>query len=220
MSIEKIKQRIKMIEDNDFSTINEAYQKPGQFDTQDDFDAIMKSTGGTVFNKLDPASILNKLGSANSNSNKANSIIKNALSGSNTLVVGDLLQLPTDYESYVFPIYKLLKKYNILTDDLDDTTFDATVGYKPEHGRNFKINNKLVLQSSREIEFLFYGEISSDSDMSTNKLSEMSINLSSFESKSAADITNFINELTTNKTSYKINNITNISGAKYLIKFN
>lgn len=216
MSIEKIKQRIKMIEDNDFSTINEAYQKPGQFDTQDDFDAIMKSTG----DGLDPASILNKLGSANSNSNKANSIIKSALSGSNTLVIGDLLQLPTDYESYVFPIYKLLKKYNILTDDLDDTTFTATVGYKPEHGRNFKINNKLVLQSSREIEFLFYGEISSDSDMSTNKLSEMSINLSYFESKSAADITNFINELTTNKTSYKINNIINISGAKYLIKFN
>jgi hypothetical protein len=35
MSIEKIKQRIKMIEDNDFSTINEIDEKPGQYTKQD-----------------------------------------------------------------------------------------------------------------------------------------------------------------------------------------
>lgn len=212
MSIEKIKQRIKMIEDNDFSTINEIDEKPGQY-TKQDFDAIAKSG--------DAGSTFARLGSAGAYAKSAEKNIKSAFSGSSDRVtIGNLLQLPTDYEPYVFPIYKLLKKYNILTDDLDDTKFTAIAGYKPEAARNFKINNKLVLQSSREIEFLFYSEISSDSDMSTNKLLEMSINLSVFASKQVTDITNFINELNANKTLYKISGVNNISGAKYLIKFN
>jgi hypothetical protein len=212
MSIEKIKQRIKMIEDNDFSTINEIDEKPGQY-TKQDFDAIAKSGNA--------ATTLTRLGSAGAYAKSAEKNIKSAFSGSSDrVIVGDLIQLPSDYESYVFPIYRLLKRYNVLTDDLDDTTFTAISGYKPEHGRNFKINNKLSLQSSREIEFLFSNEISINSVMSSNKLLEMSINLSFFTSKNAAGITNSINELTANKTSYKISDITNISGAKYLIKFN
>ena len=211
MSIEKIKQRIKMIEDNDFSTINEIDEKPGQY-TKQDFDAIAKSGNA--------ATTLTRLGSAGAYAKSAEKNIQSAFSGSSDrVIVGNLLQLPADYESYVFPIYKLLERYNVLTDDLDNTTFTARSGYKPEAARNFKINNKLVLQSSREIEFLFSNEISSDSDMSTNKLLEMSINLSFFTSKNAAGITNSINELKANKTSYKISDITN-SGAKYLIKFN
>lgn len=212
MSIEKIKQRIKMIEDNDFSTINEIDEKPGQY-TKQDFDAIAKGgEAGDTFARL---------GSAGAYAKSAEKNIKSAFSGgSDKVIVGDLFQLPSDYESYVFPIYKLLKKYNILTDDLDDITFKAVVGYKPERARNFKINNRLVLQTSREIDFLFYNEISSVSKNSTSKLLEMNINLSIFASKQATDITNFIDELDNNKTSYKISDITNISGAKYLIKFN
>ena len=48
----------------------------------------------------------------------------------------------------------------------------------------------------------------------------MNIDLSSFKSKNSANINNFINELTRNKTSYKISNINNSGSEEYLIKFN
>jgi hypothetical protein len=212
MSIDKIKERIKMIEENNFNIINEASINPGSY-TKQDFDAISKSDNAK--------NLFYKLGAAGTNVNDAEKYIKSAFSGgSNRVTVGDLIQLPNDYAQDIFPIYKLLKKYNVLTDDLDDTRFTAIVGYKPERGRNFKINNKLVLQSSREIDFLFQKELDNKSTPTNNKLLQMSIDLSSFTSNNATSINNFINELTTNKTSYNISNINKIGSEVYLIKFN
>ena len=214
MSIEKIKQRIKMIEDNDFSTINEIDEKPGQY-TKQDFDAIAKSG--------DAGSTFARLGSAGAYAKSAEKNIKSAFSGSSDrVVVGDLFQLPNDYESYIFPIYKLLEKHRVLTNDLDQTTFNAISGYKPESSRNFKIKNKLVLQSGREIEFLFHGEISNTSDLKNNKILEMSINLESFRANNTTGIINFTTELNANRNLYHIHTITPTTktSAKYLIKFN
>ena len=216
MSIEIIKQRIRMIENNDFSLsndiINEDSVRPGSY-TQKDFDAISQ--------RKDAKNLFYKLGAANTHANDAEKNIKSAFStGSNRVTIGDLVDLPKDYEKYIFPIYKLLKRYGILTDDLDDTKFKPVTGYKLEPSRNSKINNKLVLQSRRDISIIFKNDLKDNSTQTNNKLVEMNIDLSSFKSKNSANINNFINELTRNKTSYKISNINNSGSEEYLIKFN
>ena len=144
MSIEIIKQRIRMIENNDFSLsndiINEDSVRPGSY-TQKDFDAISQ--------RKDAKNLFYKLGAANTHANDAEKNIKSAFStGSNRVTIGDLVDLPKDYEKYIFPIYKLLKRYG---------------------SRNSKINNKLVLQSRRDISIIFKNDLKDNSTQTNNK---------------------------------------------------
>jgi hypothetical protein len=209
MSIDKIKERIKMIEENNFNIINEV-TTPGSY-TKKDFDAIATSK--------DAAKTFYKLGKANTHASDAERLIKNALSGSNNVNIDDeKIDLPKDYNKEVYSIYALLKKHNILTKEINDVTFEAKNSYRITSEKNYTINNKLVLPPYNEIELLFKGEINDQSKSNNNKLLSIIINLKQF-AKEVTKINNFLNELNANKSKYNIKEINKIIDNKYIIKF-
>jgi hypothetical protein len=189
MSIEKIKQRIKMIEENDFS-INEATYASNL--EPDDVSALKadKSTHDSV----------RKASKAVSNAER---IARDTLGGIgsdgdsyDTNSSHDYIQIPDQFGAQVYPILALVKKYN-LTDDINSSG-------KPIFGFNKPVfkggrSNTLVLQKSQIIQVEFVDD----------KLSKLkSINVKKYKS-APASVSAFYNDINKNKTNYKVSSVTN-----------
>lgn len=187
MSLEKIKQRIKMIENNDFN-INESVYSP-KLD-QDDVDTLKAD--------YDTHVSVTKASKAVSGAEK---IARDTLGGDSSGDLpnnssGNYINLPSQYDKQVSPILSLVKKYNI-TDDVD-TNGKPVFGYtKPvfKGGRN----NTLLLQKSGIVQIEFI-------DDSLSKLK--SINVKKYKSK-PSNVDAFFNDVTKNKNKYGIVSVVN-----------
>jgi hypothetical protein len=188
MSIEKIKQRIKMIEENDFNITEATYASNLE---PDEIDALKAdaSTHKVVTNATKAVSnaeriardTLGGVGSENGSYDTAND---------------NYVQLPSQFDKQVYPILILVKKYNI-SDDIAPNG-KPIFGYsKPvfKGGRS----NTLVLQKSQIVQVEF----------TDDKISKLkSINVKKYKT-APASISAFYNDINKNKSTYNIASVTN-----------
>lgn len=200
MSIDKIKQRIKMIESNDF-TLKESYVNL----SQSDYDTIIQNRTGMktmsdITRGLDHAT-------------DANNVAKSALNVQTKYFIGHVVQLPAKHEKYVFAIYKLLKQHKMLSKYINDNNFIASKQYTVDTIDD-KTENKLKLNPKNDIILFFKPNIKD------GVLYEMHIkDLSQYNNE---NISNFVNDIETNKRQLNISNISK-TGTEYpviKIKYN
>ena len=192
MSIEKIKQRIKMIEENDFNITEVTYSsnlEPDEIDALKADDSTYKAVKGAsdaVSNAEKIArSTFDTVGSDGGSQNNSNG-------GTNA----NYIQLPSQFEKVVYPILALVKRYNI-SDDIAPNG-KPIFGYsKPvfKGGRS----NTLVLEKSQIVQVEF----------TDDKLSKLtSINVKKYKS-APASVNAFYNDINKNKNNYNIDLVTN-----------
>lgn len=202
MSIEIIKERIRMIESNDFSlandTLNEAISGSEKdirplFEPKDTFIGKLKTKLGFNDRNTD---ILNAIGVSDKNSKEIQSMVDRRLR--NTYVnVNDsntYLDIPKKDKNIIFNIYKTIKNKNINISDLD-SNYNPKIGYV-KIGSN---NNILSLKKSDLIQIYY------DDENLTNLKSIVIFNKNNrYSNKSFSDLAN---ELSVNKKNYKINTV-------------
>jgi hypothetical protein len=202
MSIEIIKQRIRMIENNDFSlsndTLNEAISGSEKdirplFEPKDTLIGKIKTKLGFNDRNTD---ILNAIGVSDKNSKDIQSMVDRRLR--NTYVnVNDsnmYLDIPKKDKNIIFNIYKTIKNNNINISDLD-SNYNPKIGYV-KTGSN---DNILSLKKSDLIQIYY------DDENLTNLKSMVIFNKNNrYSNKSFSDLAN---ELNVNKKNYKINTV-------------
>mgnify|MGYP000014329711 FL=1 len=180
MSIEKIIERIKMIENNDFNITENTLD----IDTVKTIRAGKKSSDSAERIARD---ILGGFGDDGTTYSSSDSSSDSS---------GNYIALPSQFEKQVQPILILVKKYE-LTDDLNSSG-KPVFGYsKPvfKGGRN----NTLVLQKSEIVQVEFI-------DDSLSKLK--SINVKKYKSPNS-NVNAFFNEVLKNKDTYGVKTVTN-----------
>lgn len=202
MSIEIIKQRIRMIENNDFSlsndTLNEAISGSEKdirplFEPKDTLIGKIKTKLGFNDRNTD---ILNAIGVSDKNSKDIQSMVDRRLR--NTYVnVNDsnaYLDIPKKDKNIIFNIYKTIKNNNINISDLD-SNYNPKIGYV-KTGSN---DNILSLKKSDLIQIYY------DDENLTNLKSMVIFNKNNrYSNKSFSDLAS---ELNVNKKNYKINTV-------------
>jgi len=197
MSIEKIKNRIVMIENNDF-TIKEVITG-----SDSDLDAL--------FTKADD-SALKAVANVDYSIDKTKDLY-NKWMGGEKINNDDPINknskpedIPTKDHSIVHEIYKEMEKRNILPNDLEKGTFKPKYGYL----RN-QTGVKLILFKEKLISVLY-------SDAKLMDIKSMNILIGNKVSNN--DFVDFYTELDRNRTKYKINKITMVNkGTGISIKF-
>jgi hypothetical protein len=198
MSIDKIKERIKMIEENNFNIINEAISG-----SESDITPLFKPKD-TLIGKLKTKlgfndrnhDVLNAIGVSDKNSKDIQSMVDRRLR--NTYVnVNDsnmYLDIPKKDKNIIFNIYKTIKNNNINISDLD-SNYNPKIGYV-KTGSN---DNILSLKKSDLIQIYY------DDENLTNLKSMVIFNKNNrYSNKSFSDLAN---ELNVNKKNYKINTV-------------
>ena len=202
MSIEIIKQRIRMIENNDFSlsndTLNEAISGSEKdirplFEPKDTLIGKIKTKLGFNDRNTD---ILKAIGVSDKNSKDIQSMVDRRLR--NTYVnVNDsnaYLDIPKKDKNIIFNIYKTIKNNNINISDLD-SNYNPKIGYV-KTGSN---DNILSLKKSDLIQIYY------DDENLTNLKSMVIFNKNNrYSNKSFSDLAS---ELNVNKKNYKINTV-------------
>ena len=202
MSIEIIKQRIRMIENNDLSlsndTLNEAISGSEKdirplFEPKDTLIGKIKTKLGFNDRNTD---ILNAIGVSDKNSKDIQSMVDRRLR--NTYVnVNDsnaYLDIPKKDKNIIFNIYKTIKNNNINISDLD-SNYNPKIGYV-KTGSN---DNILSLKKSDLIQIYY------DDENLTNLKSMVIFNKNNrYSNKSFSDLAS---ELNVNKKNYKINTV-------------
>jgi hypothetical protein len=144
MSIDKIKERIKMIEENNFE-INEAV---GQVN--------LKTGNVAAISKL-PQNQIDAIYKSLSRSSaplvKAKNIANDALGGSTTSISGNLniVTLEPTHFNRIKNIFTVLKNDNVFPPEIDDNTFNPKIGYS-----GTKSNNLYIVKSERNGHVRFY----------------------------------------------------------------
>lgn len=184
MSIEKIKQRIKMIEENDFNITEVTYASNLE---PDEIDALKAddSTYAAVKNATTAVS-------------NAEKIARNTLNVGSTQQTpsGEYFQLPEEFNKQVYPILVLIKKYNI-TDDIESTGKPIFGFTKPvfKGGRS----DTLVLQKSQIVQIQF-----TDNNLAKIK----SINVKKYKAN-PNNVDAFYKDINKNKDIYNFTSVTN-----------
>jgi hypothetical protein len=203
MSIEIIKERIRMIESNDFSlandTLNEAISGSEKdirplFEPKIKTNLIDKIKSKLGFDRNHTT--LNAIGTSDKNSKDIQSMVDRRLR--NTYVnVNDsnvYLDIPKKDKNIIFNIYKTIKNKNINISDLD-SNYNPKIGYV-KTGSN---DNILSLKNSDLIQIYY------DDENLTNLKSMVIFNKNNrYSNKSFSDLAN---ELNNNKKNYKINTV-------------
>lgn len=148
MSIDKIKERIKMIENNDFTT-NEIISE----DINLNRDEIGKF--------LDPSNkdVIKAASKGFDNTNKVASAHTELFGGGLKFTSDNKVKaLPQNIQSLVAPIFVEMENLNILPDDLTPGDFQPKIGYEVSYKGNRLIladNNEISLQfTSRRLDIL------------------------------------------------------------------
>lgn len=187
MSIEKIKQRIKMIEENDFNITEVTYASNLE---PDEIDALknVASTHKAVKNATTAVSNAEKIASSTLNVGSTQSTQQ----GSN----GKYYELPEEFNKQVYPIFVLIKKYNI-TDDIESNGKPIFGFSKPvfKGGRN----DTLVLQKSQIVQIQF-------TDNNLGKIK--SINVKKYKAN-PNNVDAFYEDINNNKNTYKFTSVAN-----------
>ena len=199
MSIEIIKQRIRMIENNDFSlsndTLNEAISG-GEKDIRPLFEPKIKSS---LIDKIRSKlgfdrnhTTLNAIGTSDKNSKDIQSMVDRRLRNTYVNVDNKYFDIPKKDENKIFKIYKLIKDKNINISDLDNN-------YRPKTGYSKAGNNDniLILRKSNSIEIRY------DDEKLTNLESMVIIN----KKYNNSDFSDLANELNINKRNYNITKV-------------
>jgi hypothetical protein len=199
MSIDKIKERIRMIESNDFNVINEAISGSESdiaplFKPKDTLIGKLKTKLGFNDRNHD---VLNAIGVSDKNSKDIQSMVDRRLR--NTYVnVNDsnmYLDIPKKDKNIIFNIYKTIKNKNINISDLD-SNYNPKIGYV-KTGNN---DNILSLKKSDLIQIYY------DDENLTNLKGLSVFNKNNiFNSQ---DFINAFNELNNNKGNYRIKQVT------------
>jgi DNA-binding PadR family transcriptional regulator len=210
MSIDKIIERIKMIENNDFSLSNDIINEDISLNP-DDFNTFFgKSDYKTVDNisKLD-ASLSNADSLHNKWMNKGGNMDVN-INFSDKLTIDSSRgaeDLPKKDHSVIYKIYTAIKNKGLLTKDLDQSTFKPKKGYF-----RTKKGNELVLLDDKKIIVEF----------NNDKLTKLTSLILSRDKKNVtiANFTDLFNEFDNNKSKYNINSISLVNGGNdIVIKF-
>lgn len=199
MSIEIIKQRIRMIENNDFSlsndTLNEAISG-SEKDIRPLFEPKIKSS---LIDKIRSKlgfdrnhTTLNAIGTSDKNSKDIQSMVDRRLRNTYVNVDNKYFDIPKKDENKIFKIYKLIKDKNINISDLDNN-------YRPKTGYSKAGNNDniLILRKSNSIEIRY------DDEKLTNLESMVIIN----KKYNNSDFSDLANELNINKRNYNITKV-------------
>jgi len=192
MSIDKIKQRIKMIEENDFNIINEAISG-----SENDIRPLFKPKDtliGKIKTKLGfndrNHNILNPIGTMDQNSRDVQAKVDRVLRSGTRVNIGDntYLEIPTKDVSIIKKIYSGIDAKNIKINDLDNN-YDPKIGYSVN-------GNVLKLERTGLVE-IYYDDINL-----TNLKSMVIFNKNNvFNNR---DFINAFNELNSNKIGYNI----------------
>ena len=199
MSIDKIKERIRMIESNDFNVINEAISGSESdiaplFKPKDTLIGKLKTKLGFNDRNHD---VLNAIGVSDKNSKDIQSMVDRRLR--NTYVnVNDsnmYLDIPKKDKNIIFNIYKTIKNKNINISDLD-SNYNPKIGYV-KTGNN---DNILSLKKSDLIQIYY------DDENLTNLKGLSVFNKNNIFNNQ--DFINASNELNNNKRNYRIKQVT------------
>lgn len=184
MSIEIIKQRIRMIENNDFSlsndTLNEAISG-----SEEDIRALFEPNRNRT--------TLNAIAKVDKNSRDIQSTVDSVLRGGTRVNIDNkYFDIPKKDTNIIFKIYKTIKDKNINISDLDDN-YNPNTGYS-KAGNN---DNILILRKSNSIEIHY------DDEKLTNLKSMVIIN----KKYNNSDFSDLANELNINKRNYNITKV-------------
>lgn len=202
MSIEKIRERIKMIEENNFE-INELTGtvniNPNKLDTATKNIPNIKGYGQKLQKDF------TKAGAAQAYANKARQTIAGAFNNDVNVYVGSNVKLQDDHNEKIEKIYALLKTNNALPKtEVDLNTLVPIYGYS-------QMGDSVRLKKSGYITIHF------DDDRFTNLIG-MTLDFK-INKIGQQQITNIENELNNNKNSLNINNVIN-NQSNIQIEFN
>lgn len=197
MSLEKIIERIKRIENNDFVINEDISFEPGQLDRlRDKLDAT-DTTGQTNKNSKRQQKDIRVMGKANANAYKTNQIAKQGLSGFNHVNVGNVQHIPQKDEYMVFGVYDILRKYGLLSGYINNHN-QATKGYSENE-------YQLLLNPTRKEIQLFFKYSFEDVLPDSNVLERMSIHFEYGKFNAAPKMNAVISDLRANAQSLHIN---------------
>jgi hypothetical protein len=197
MSIEKIIERIRMIEENDFNIINEAISGSETeitplFNPKDSLMGKIKTKFG--FNDRDQAA-LSAIAKVDKNSRDIQSTVDNVLRSGTRVNIGDNVEIPKEDINTIIKIYKAINNKNIKISDLD-------INYKAKSGYMKTGDNKNILTlRKRDLIQIYY-----DNENLTN-LKGLSI-FNKNNVFNSQDFINAFNELNNNKRNYLIKQVT------------
>jgi hypothetical protein len=208
MSVDKIKERIRMIENNDFTTTGETVNEAltgSKSEVGKIFEPNNIGTVNKIMNKVKAGlglstrdqDLLKTLSVSDRNTDDIQNAADQLLGrGMRVNVGGDEYQIPRNFESTIFPIYTLMKQHKVLTDEIDQNSFKAFNGYIRTTLRHSQIENVLVLMKKKLIMVEF-------TDEKLTNLTRLYIkNNRNFDQN---DFQGFFNDLNNNKSRYKIN---------------
>ena len=188
MSIDKIKERIKMIESNDFNLVNEYrldLPKDAVRSLADDPKLRDRVTG--------------KISKAFSTIDQARAIAKRGLSGSAKVNVGNeiIRVLDPEVQNKVNDVFNLMRNHQILTDEID-TQNRPVYGYELNQNATTQTTNSLILLKKGNIVLEFH-----DNDL--KDIFRLSIRFGrGFKTN---DVNSFVNDLRQNSSNLGIANI-------------
>lgn len=221
MSIEKIKERIRMIENNDFTTTGETINEV-LTGSEEDMQQVFKPNDRGIINQLmnkvkrgfglsdRDQKLLNTISKTDQNTRDIQQAADQLLRGGGATRVeidSKTTDLPTKHERDVFGVYQLMKKHNLLpASDIDPNTFKSKNRYLIRSTSSE--DDTLVLLTSKSISIQF-------NDLSLTDLVRMVIKYGNTFNQN--DFRNFYNELNNNKTRYNVTNTSITSGGKSII---
>ena len=202
MSIEKIKERIKMIEENNFE-INEITGTlnidPNKLDTVTKDISKTKGKGHAVQTDF------TKAGAALGYANKARNTISGAFNNDVNVYIGNDVTIPNEHNQKIEAVYELLKNNNALPkSEVDLSTKKPVFGYSQN-------GNTAKLKKSGYITIIF-------DDDSFTTLKGMVLDFKIFKI-GQQHIKNIENALNQDKSSLDIDNVVN-NGTNIQIEFN
>ena len=184
MSIEIIKQRIRMIENNDFSLSNDTLNEDIS-GSEEDIRALFEPNRNR--------NTLNAIAKVDKNSRDIQSTVDSVLRGGARVNIDNkYFDIPKKDTNIIFKIYKTIKDKNINISDLDDN-YNPNTGYS-KAGNN---DNILILRKSNSIEIRY------DDEKLTNLESMVIIN----KKYNNSDFSDLANELNINKRNYNITKV-------------
>jgi len=211
MSIEKIKQRIQMIESNDFTLDNEPINevvtakqkdveqtfKPNTFSLNNLLNKVRRGLGLSDRDR----NLLSTITTTDSNTREIQAAADRLLRGGDATRVdidGQTENLPRQHSNSIHRIYGLMKKHNVLTNELSGSNFTPQFGYVRGRSPQSQIGDTLVLLKSKLISIQF------NDDKLTNLVR---MNIKNNRKFNQNDFQNFYNELDNNKSRYGVSGV-------------
>lgn len=210
MSIEKIKERIRMIENDDFS-INDNNLveniKGDEKTIKHLFKPNNKNKLAQIKNKIKRGlglsdvdrEFLTLMGKSSQNTKDIQAAADQLLRrGGRVDLTGQETDLPSNHKSVISKIYGLMKVHNLLTNEINPTNLTATYGYTRVTSPNSNNLDTLALLKSGYVTIQF----------SDDKLTNLvRINVKNNNKFNNNDFQNFHNELNNNMRNYNIRKV-------------